>query len=231
MTSTPSVSERYQFKPFVGSSHAWALEKICAHHPSHAVLDIGTGRGAIGEALRAQGFTNLTGVEPDEEARRVATPIYDTLVPTLEELPVDRHFDVVLLLDVLEHTPDPDRFLQHALRHLAPTGELLISVPNIAHWSARLTLLFGFWPRMDRGIFDRTHLHFFTKASIVELCARLPGVSVTSLAGSIAPLELLVPARLRHHPLLGSAAQLRHRLVPVWPGLLAYQHLLVLQRT
>jgi hypothetical protein len=36
-------------------------------------------------------------------------------------------------------------------------------VPNVAHIAVRLLLLFGQFPQMERGILDRTHLHFWTR--------------------------------------------------------------------
>jgi len=41
----------------------------------------------------------------------------------------------------------------------------IISLPNVAHIAARLLLLAGRFPQMNRGIFDRTHLHFYTRAT------------------------------------------------------------------
>ena len=48
----------------------------------------------------------------------------------------------------------------------------IISVPNVAHMAVRLMLLFGYFPKMERGILDRTHLQFFTKDTAVQMLAQ-----------------------------------------------------------
>lgn len=42
-------------------------------------------------------------------------------------------------------------------------------MPNIAYLRARVRLLLGVWRYEDTGIFDRTHLRFFTRATVREL--------------------------------------------------------------
>ena len=41
-------------------------------------------------------------------------------------------------------------------------------IPNVQHWSVIANLLHGQWPLEDQGLFDRTHLRWFTKSTIVE---------------------------------------------------------------
>jgi SAM-dependent methyltransferase len=75
----------------------------------------------------------------------------------------DRNFDCIIFADVLEHLIDPKNCLQQALEHLQPSGCLVVSLPNIRHISALRAVWFGGrFPQRDRGIFDRTHLRWFT---------------------------------------------------------------------
>ena len=60
--------------------------------------------------------------------------------------------------DVIEHLSDPLRIMRELNRHLAPGAVVIVSVPNVAHLSVRLSLLFGRFEYQDRGILDRTHL-------------------------------------------------------------------------
>ena len=55
----------------------------------------------------------------------------------------DRTFDRILCLDVLEHLPYPEqrRALAELRRALSDTGELLVSVPNLAHLQSRINFL------------------------------------------------------------------------------------------
>ncbi|WP_225125019.1 class I SAM-dependent methyltransferase [Bradyrhizobium sp. IC3123] len=84
---------------------------------------------------------------------------------------VGSKFDLILLLDVLEHVPDPTRTLQAITRSLLMDGgRVIVSVPNIAHLSVTLPLLFRRrFAYADSGILDRTHLKFFVEDSAVEL--------------------------------------------------------------
>lgn len=84
---------------------------------------------------------------------------------------VDSKFDLILLLDVLEHVPDPTRTLQAITRSLLMDGgRVIVSVPNIAHLSVTLPLLFQRrFAYTDSGILDRTHLKFFVEDTAVKL--------------------------------------------------------------
>jgi hypothetical protein len=57
-----------------------------------------------------------------------------------------------------------------ATKYLEVGGTLLVSLPNVRHYSVVLPLLFGGrWDYEDAGLLDRTHLRFFTKASAKAL--------------------------------------------------------------
>ena len=97
---------------------------------------------------------------------------------------------------------------------------MLVSVPNVAHWQARLQLLRGRWPQHDSGTFDASHLRWFTRDSLGALLRD----------GGLRDVELhaIVPALRNHAP--AAAAPLVRRLEPAWqalgrraPGLLGYQ--------
>jgi hypothetical protein len=98
-------------------------------------------------------------------------------------------------------------------------GTAIVSLPNIAHWTARRALLRGRFDYADFGLFDRTHLRFFTRASATELATRAGfAVREERPAGAPLPLESRVPA-------LG---RVRDRCVRRCPELLALQFVLVL---
>lgn len=80
------------------------------------------------------------------------------------------NMDAVLCLDVLEHLNSPlDALLKFKAR-LSENGCIVISLPNIQHYSVSFPLVFkGQWKMTDEGILDRTHLRFFTKSTILDL--------------------------------------------------------------
>ena len=186
-----------------------------------SALDLGCASGGLLALLRPRAG-HLAGLELSASAARAAAQIGDEVVQgALEdaELPfAPAAFDLVVLADVLEHLADPAAALARAVEWCRPGGAILVSVPNVAHWRARLTLARGRWPQEERGTFDSSHLRWFTRASLAQL---LGGVGLTDVR-----LDVIVPA-LRNHV---RPARLAQRAEPAWqalghraPGLLGYQ--------
>lgn len=220
---------RYQSKLFTGSSHSWALEKLADLPSSAAVLDIGPGSGVIGRALRDQGITDLSAVEIDPDAREHVRPIYRQVTESLDQLGSQR-FDVVLLLDVIEHMAEPEKFLRLVSERLNDGGKILISVPNIAHWSVRFQLLFGFFQYTNRGLLDRTHLQFFTRSRVKAFDTAVPVLAARELDSTIPPLELIFPESVSTSALFQWFSRFRLGCARFWPGMFAYQHLSLLEK-
>lgn len=132
------------------------------------VLDVGCGRGALGEAIRKAGW-EVWGIEHSEEACRSARSRLDHLIEGdfldgefVERSLAGRDFDVLIFSDVLEHLYDPRSVLETYLRYLKPEGKVLISVPNAVVWTNRLQWALGHVHYADTGVMDRTHIRFFT---------------------------------------------------------------------
>ncbi len=210
----------YVFKDFPHSSHRRVLALI---PPAPVrVLDVGTAEGYLGAALAAMGHT-VVGIEADADAARVAAPAYAAMYhadvacnPVLAEAP----FDIVVAADVLEHLAEPAAALSWLAGLLAPGGLAVVSVPNVAFVSVRLGLLAGRFEYRPRGILDSTHLHFFTRRSLLRHL-RAAGLRPRRLLGIPPPLPLVLAATARWPlRLVLEAAALAARL---WPGLFAYQ--------
>ena len=143
-----------------------------------SVLEIGCAAGHVTRAMAGQGC-RVVGVEIDPQAAEVARQwAADVVVgdadgteawEALSVQPV-APFDVALFGDVLEHLRDPLAALRNAARLVAPTGTFVLSMPNVAHGDVRLALLAGSFRYREFGLLDRTHLRFFTKESMRELC-------------------------------------------------------------
>ena len=98
------------------------------------------------------------------QSRGVDASVADLNRP--RSLPTGELFDVVVASNVLEHLADPDRVLREARECVTAGGRLLVSVPNVAHFSVRLALLRGRFKYEDAGLMDRTHLRFYTRATL-----------------------------------------------------------------
>ena len=171
------------------------------------MLDVGCAEGFLARVLAERGG-DVVGVEAQpaaaEQARRFCR---DVVVGDVEDAGVrarvEGPFDRVLFGDVLEHLRDPGAVLRWARDLLAPGGRVVASLPNIGHWTARRRLVRGRFPQEDHGLFDRTHLRFFTRASARELVegARLR-VAGEAFAPAPLPLESRIPALGRLQPAL-----------------------------
>ena len=128
------------------------------------VLDLGCATGALGAGLRARGC-EVVGVERDPAFAREAEGRLDSVVVAdAAELPdCLGRFDCIVAADVLEHLPDPWTALRDAMALLQPGGSVVVSLPNVRFFETFWELgIRGRWPRHDQGIFDRSHLRWFT---------------------------------------------------------------------
>ena len=154
------------------------------------VLDVGCATGYLGSILQQRGCT-VTGIEADARAAGAApfTVISGDLGDPAVRSVVGGLFDVVLCGDVLEHLADPGDTLTWLAGLLDADGLLVLSVPNIAHWTGRRALLRGRFPQEEHGLFDRTHLRWFTRTSTRALVEDA-GLSVVAERFTPAPLPL-----------------------------------------
>lgn len=134
---------------------------------ARTVLDVGCGGGALGaEFKRRNPRARYLGIELDAQAARLAATRLDEVAEVdveTEPLPFgDTVFDCILYGDVLEHLRDPWTVLRAQVRQLAPAGVVVICMPNAEHWSFVERLLRGNWDYQPQGLFDATHLRWFT---------------------------------------------------------------------
>jgi hypothetical protein len=144
----------------------------------------------------------LDAVEPNPAWAARAQPYYRRVYTSpIEATTLPPHtYPVVVCADVLEHIVDPASVLQQ-LRHAAtPDALFVVSLPNTVHLVARLLILAGQFPRMERGIFDKTHLHFYTRTT-AEAMLRTAGLEIVEVRSTPVPLEQVWPARLGQAPL------------------------------
>ncbi|MEM1334766.1 MAG: class I SAM-dependent methyltransferase [Actinomycetota bacterium] len=164
------------------------------------VLELGCATGFVTEHLVAAG-NQVVGVEFDEsaaaEARAVATRVHHLDLDQERVTDVEAaRFDVLYAGDVLEHLRDPLATLTDALTLVDDGGDVVLSIPNAAHGDVRLHLLEGRVEYADTGLLDRTHLRWFTRASLRSMLddAGLVAVElrrvVRPLGGTSVPTDL-----------------------------------------
>ncbi|MGQ0457105.1 MAG: class I SAM-dependent methyltransferase [Hyphomicrobium sp.] len=142
--------------------------------PTAAILEIGCGNGATGALAIREGrcgrYVGVELMEPvAEDARGVLSEV---IVGDVEKLDLDwppASFDAVILSEILEHLIEPEAVVRRLARFVRSGGLLLASSPNVSHWRVIRELALGRFRLADRGVFDRTHLRWFTPESFVAL--------------------------------------------------------------
>ena len=143
--------------------------------PSRArtLLDVGCGAGWLGEKIKATRPCFVAGIEKNPDAARLASKILDEVfVQDIEKSPLPFHgknFDCIVINDLLEHLVDPWQVLRSLVELLRDNGVVVLSIPNIGHYTTLLHLFAGHFRYKSEGILDKTHLRFFTREGIEEL--------------------------------------------------------------
>lgn len=151
---------------------------------STRILELGCGAGALAAAIREKcpHLNYYAGIELDaEQAARSRQHTHVTLQRDLDSLnnwELDAelssqipagHFDLAIMGDVLEHLYSPLETLQQTVTRIKVGGHVIACIPNVQHWSVFKSLVQGTWPQHDMGIFDRTHIRWFTLDDMVRL--------------------------------------------------------------
>ena len=229
-------------------------ERVLRDNGSASILDVGCGAGANARALRAKHRDlRLYGIEPNARAAELASAAgVDVFRGVLEEWLASKpttNFDAVVLSDVIEHTTDPVKCLRDLLEYRGTeNATFVISVPNYAVWYNRMRTLLGTFEYAFSGLYDRTHLRFFTKKSLKNLLQyiglRAIDVRCTpSLVQSAAPIlrrffdtdvaageHLSLAASPAFRAYAGLIEPIETRVCGLWPELLGFQIVVAARR-
>ena len=146
--------------------------------PGSTVLDVGTGTGALGKYLSSSASCVVDGVNSCAEEVELGKSGYRVLrLADIDREPIQKLFegqsyDYIVCADVLEHLREPGRLLAGLVDLLKPHGSVLISIPNIGYLGVVANLLAGEFHYTQEGLLDSTHLHFFTRKSLLEFLAK-----------------------------------------------------------
>tara|TARA_B100000029_G_scaffold401416_1_gene400589 strand:+ start:1260 stop:2723 length:1464 start_codon:yes stop_codon:yes gene_type:complete len=186
------------------------------------LLDIGCGPGHIAEEIKKLGL-EITGID---FYKPEFTGFDEFIKMDLERdtwLKDITHFDLILLLDVIEHLSNPEKFLlslRYKMNHFS-IPKVIITVPNIGFIMPRINLLFGLFNYADRGILDITHKRFFTLNSFKRMLAET-GFEVLELRGIGVPFRILGKGFL--FKIFGQISMI---LAKIYPSLFAFQIMVV----
>ncbi len=217
-----SIYERNFTQTGLGGAHLEALKLIGLNK---VVLDVGCSSGYLGNVLQKEKGCIVDGIEMDlftaEKAKNLLRKVY---VGSIEEINliqnIKGNYDVLLLLDILEHVKDPLSVLINLINLVKPGGFVVASVPNSANWRVRFALLFGKFDYEESGILDKGHIRFFTLGTTKALFEKA-GLSIVNFEFTFgAPPILLGSAKRSQKEFLKSIFKLP---IKMFPGLLANQ--------
>jgi 2-polyprenyl-3-methyl-5-hydroxy-6-metoxy-1,4-benzoquinol methylase len=152
----------------------WLRSLLQFKLPAAKVLEIGCAHGGFVAMLRQAGF-DATGLELSPSIVRLATETFD--VPVLtgpiedQSIPLNS-LDAIVMMDVLEHLPDPLETLGHCLKLLKPDGILLAQTPAYPEGMS-LEQLHEEKHQFPRMLDPDEHLFLFSRSSARELFRRL----------------------------------------------------------
>ena len=148
----------------------WAYRNLVHQIPGwlgrdpHTLLDIGCGDGVLVEVARQAGIYSV-GTEIDDHIVRLVRERLgqDTVVTVdLAELP-QAHYDVIALINVLEHVPNPKEMLKASAHLLKPDGIVLVHTLNFGGLPAKLGG--AKWHQIE----PLEHLYYFTGRTLRAL--------------------------------------------------------------
>lgn len=136
--------------------------------PSGVAMEVGCGDGWMLHALREQGWT-VMGNERTIQSSLVAAKVngLPMFVGGFDAVKRQPRFDLIILFQVLEHMPEPLKTLLDCSALLKPGGVLMVSVPNLESWQARVTG--DAWFHLDVP----RHLFHFSARSLSETLRRI----------------------------------------------------------
>ena len=190
------------------------------HTSGRRLLDVGCGLGYSLLEATARGWDarGLDPLAPEDPSRRPGRTI---LRGALETFETEKPFDLVSMIDVIEHVRDPVATIKHAAELMAPGGALLLATNDISSLGARV--LGPRWTHLHRA-----HLWFFTPDTL-SAAVKAAGLEVraTVHAERVYNLQYVasILARGTNFDLARKASALALKIVPErvramsWPAL------------
>lgn len=203
------------------SSHSRAVELI---PPGASVLDLGSGSGMVGAALKERGCRVVGCDRTAFPAVHTFDRFFKTDLDAGLPDPADEKFDYILALDIIEHLRAPEEFLDQ-LRNLAARhrAQVIMSTANVAFLMMRLSLLLGRFEYSKRGILDLGHSRLYTFATLRRALVAA-GFDIRMQEGIAVPVLLLLP----HTPQLsGILVAVNRFLARLSPRLFGFEMLFV----
>ncbi len=215
-------TDNMNVKQFENNRWARDDQAVCFRHKaaldmidSGTVLDLGSGDGLFLSFLKEKGIPGQ-GLDISEEgvAKTGAKGLKASLFDFNGKIPFgDNTFDVVVMLDLLEHLYMPEQLVREAVR--ISKKSLIVSVPNFNSLPARLQTLLGSVPENNRP--NKGHIFWFNYSTLQKL-----------IGGSgLHTVEMRVNTFWQDYFLVGALLKF---LARIWPSLFALSFVVQLKK-
>ena len=169
----PAIAERARLDLPERCAH-WLRALLKHKLPPAKVLELGSSHGGFVALMRWAGY-DATGLDlspwvVDFARKTFGVPMLQG--PIEEQSVPPQSLDAVVLMDVLEHLPDPVNTLRHCVRLLKPEGILLIQTPSYTEGKS-LQEMIADGDSFVNMLRPDSHLHLFSQRSVAELLRRL----------------------------------------------------------
>jgi 2-polyprenyl-3-methyl-5-hydroxy-6-metoxy-1,4-benzoquinol methylase len=151
------------------------LAQMFTNAPS-LILDIGCATGSNAALVKARfPGSRAWGIEMNRDAAALAQQKLDRVLHgRFEDFDLRKEgmahgtLDAVLLADVLEHMYNPWDVMVKLRPYVSPTGQLVLSIPNVRNLWLMDELSKGNWTYESSGLLDITHIRFFTRKEMIK---------------------------------------------------------------
>ncbi|MCP3728300.1 class I SAM-dependent methyltransferase [Paraburkholderia sp. CNPSo 3272] len=140
------------------------------------VVEVGCSSGALAREYRKLNpAVHYTGIEIVPAYAEMAREHCDRVIDVdIEQVPVEKlrtdfDADCWVFGDVLEHLYDPWALLKKIRGSMDRGGCVVACIPNAQHWSVQARLSIGDFRYQDSGLFDRTHIRWFSRVTMLEM--------------------------------------------------------------
>jgi SAM-dependent methyltransferase len=145
---------------------------------ARGIVEVGCNNGALARAYKAINpngkYTGIEVVAANAEgSRRYCDEVLLQDIEAVDESFYTKYSDynVWIFGDVLEHLRYPWEVLARIRRSMPADGCVIVCLPNAQHWSVQAKLAVGDFRYTEGGLLDRTHMRWFTRATMLEMFA------------------------------------------------------------
>lgn len=165
-----AMVKKTEKKVYTNKGNTAVLKEISGDNLT--ILDVGCGAGDNDRILVNEGHITDGITVSESEAGLCRAFMRNVFIHNLEfGLPElkSEEYDFVICSHVLEHIAYPEKVLADIKRVLKKGGRLVVALPNLMHYQSRWKLVMGRFDYKESGIWDDTHLRWYTFRSGAKL--------------------------------------------------------------